>query len=211
MEPQERTQLITRLLEDATRMQTVLEQALAGKEREAAHIETSGHITDDEPTPTPVFTIEEQYDAWAKIARALSDIHTELHQMGQWEPQRLGQGTTNAVMSLREEKDASAISNDSGSMAREAFTLADAQRWVGRAVITKTAFETDHRKLEAEQQGSVIGVHGVHALQGDPIICLAVQFWPDAHDALPEVFFFHKRVFDEYLCLSHTVESPTSA
>ena len=35
MEPQERTQLVTRLLEDATHMQTVLEQAIAAKEREA--------------------------------------------------------------------------------------------------------------------------------------------------------------------------------
>jgi hypothetical protein len=34
-----------------------------------------------------------------------------------------------------------------------------------------------------------------------------VQFWPEEQDALPEVFFFEKRVFDEYLCLSQTVES----
>src|SRR5688572_26211994 len=111
MEPQERTQFVTRLLEDATRMQTVLEQALAAKEQEAAHIEASGHITDDEPTPTPVFTLEEQHDAWEKLARALSHIHTELHQMAQWEPQRLEQGTTNEVMSIREEKDARAMGN----------------------------------------------------------------------------------------------------
>jgi hypothetical protein len=50
MEPQERTQLVTRLLEEATRMQTVLEQAMAAKEQEAAQIEASGHITDDEPS-----------------------------------------------------------------------------------------------------------------------------------------------------------------
>jgi hypothetical protein len=77
MEPQKRTQLVTRLFEEATRMQTVLEQAIAAKEREAAHIEASGHITDDEPTPTPVYTLQEQYDAWEEIARALSDIQTE--------------------------------------------------------------------------------------------------------------------------------------
>jgi hypothetical protein len=46
MEPQERSQLVTRLLEEATRMQTVLEQATAAKEQEAAQIEASGHITD---------------------------------------------------------------------------------------------------------------------------------------------------------------------
>jgi len=79
MEPQERTQLVTRLLEEATRMQTVLEQAMAAKEREDAHIEASGHITDDEPRPTPVYRLEAQYDAWEKIADALSEVQTELN------------------------------------------------------------------------------------------------------------------------------------
>ena len=90
----------------------------------------------------------------------------------------------------------------------EPFTLAEAKRWIGRTVITKTAFEVDHRKLAAAQQGAVIGVHGQHTAHGDPIICLAVQFWPAEHDALPEVCFFDKRVVDEYLCLSQTVASP---
>jgi len=90
----------------------------------------------------------------------------------------------------------------------EPFTLAEAKRWIGRTVITKTAFDGDHRKLAAEQQGTVIGVHGHHTAHGDPVICLAVQFWPEEQDALPEVFFFDKRIFDEYLCLSQTVESP---
>ena len=210
MEPQERTQLITRLLEDATHMHTVLEQAMAAKAQEAAQIEASGHITDDEPLPTPVFTLEAQQDAWAKIARALSEIHTELHQLAQFEPQQLEQGTSNAIMARREEQDASAMNNNGERILQEPFTLTDAKRWIGRTVITKTAFEVEHRKLEAEQQGTVIGVHGVHVLQGDPSICLVVQFWPEAQDALPEVFFLHKWIFDEYLCLSHTVESPTS-
>jgi len=98
--------------------------------------------------------------------------------------------------------------NDGWSMPMEPFTLAEAKRWIGRTVITKTAFDTDHRKLAAEQQGTVIGVHGQHTAHGDPVICLAVQFWPEEQDALPEVFFFDKRVVDEYLCLSQTVESP---
>jgi len=85
MEPQERSQLVTHLLEEATRMQTVLEQAITDKEREAAQIEASGHITDDEPTPTPVYILEEQYDAWEKIAHALSDIQTELLRVEQAE------------------------------------------------------------------------------------------------------------------------------
>ena len=89
MEPQERTQLVTRLLEEATRMQTVLEQAIAAKEQEAAQIEASGHITDDEPLPTPVYILEEQYDAWEKIARALSDIQTELYRIEQAEQQSM--------------------------------------------------------------------------------------------------------------------------
>jgi hypothetical protein len=33
----------------------------------------------------------------------------------------------------------------------ESFTLAEATRWIRRMVITKTAFEADYRKLEAEQ------------------------------------------------------------
>ena len=89
MEPQERSQLVTRLLEEATRMQTVLEQAIAAKEREAQHIEASGHITDDEPIPTPVYTLEEQYDAWEKIARALSDIQTEMRRIERAEQQSM--------------------------------------------------------------------------------------------------------------------------
>ena len=89
MEPQERSQLVTRHLEEATRMQTVLEQATAAKEQEAAQIEASGHITDDEPTPTPVYTLEEQYDAWEKIAGALSDIQTELNRIAHAEQQSM--------------------------------------------------------------------------------------------------------------------------
>ena len=88
MEPEERRQLFTGLLAEATRMQTVLKQALAAKEREAAHIAASGHITDDEPMPTPVSTLEAQYDAWEKIAGALSEIQTELHRIEQAEHQQ---------------------------------------------------------------------------------------------------------------------------
>jgi hypothetical protein len=89
MAPHERTQLVTRLLEEATRMQTVLEQAIVAKAQEAAHVEASGHIPDDEPTSTTVSTVEEQYDAWEKIAQALSDIQTELNRIEQAEQQSL--------------------------------------------------------------------------------------------------------------------------
>ena len=89
----------------------------------------------------------------------------------------------------------------------EAFTLEKAKYWIGRTVITKAAFASGHYTLAAAQPGTVIGVPG-HAPSGDPVLCLAVQFWPEAQDALPAVCFFDKRVFAEYLCLSHTVESP---
>jgi len=89
MEPQERSQLVTRLLAEATRKQTVLEQAIIAKEREAAQVEVSGHITDDAPTPTPVSILEEQYDAWETIAQALSDIQTELLRIEQAEQQSI--------------------------------------------------------------------------------------------------------------------------
>ena len=75
----ERRELVTRLLEEATRMQIVLEQAIATKVQEAAQIKASGHLTDDEPMPTPVSTLEAQCDAWEKIAGAWSDIQTELN------------------------------------------------------------------------------------------------------------------------------------
>src|SRR4030095_10319294 len=88
--------------------------------------------------------------------------------------------------------------NGGWSMPMESFTLAEAKRWIRRRIITKTAFEADHRTLESEQQGMVIGVHGQHSAQGDPVICLVVQFWPEEQEALPEVFFFEKRVLDEY-------------
>ena len=89
MAPEERTQLVTRLLAEATRMQTVLEQAITAKEREVAQIEASEPITDDAPTPTLVSLLEEQYDAWERIAHALSDIQTELIRIAQAEQQSI--------------------------------------------------------------------------------------------------------------------------
>jgi hypothetical protein len=91
MEPQERTECVRRLLEEATRMQTLLEQAIAATEREAATIEARGPIPDDAPTPPPVSSLEEQYDAWETIAHALSDIQTELNRIEQAEQQWIGE------------------------------------------------------------------------------------------------------------------------
>ena len=85
MAPEERTQLGTRLRADATRMQTVLEQAITATAREAAPLEARGPITDD--APTPVSLLEEEYDARERIAPAWSDMQTELLRMAQAEQQ----------------------------------------------------------------------------------------------------------------------------
>ena len=90
----------------------------------------------------------------------------------------------------------------------EQFTLEEATRWIRHTVIAKTDFHAGRAQIEAEQQGTVIGVQGEHTLQGEPIICLAVQFWPEKKGDVPSVIFATKRVFTEYLCLSKTVESP---
>jgi hypothetical protein len=88
----------------------------------------------------------------------------------------------------------------------ENFTLEEAKRWIGRTVIAKAAFDAGRARIEAEEQGTVIGVQGEYTLQGAPIICLAVQFWPEKKGAIPSVIFTTKQVFNEQLCLSKTVE-----
>jgi hypothetical protein len=87
----------------------------------------------------------------------------------------------------------------------ENFTLEEAKRWIGHTVIAKMDFNADRTQIGAEQQGTVIGVQGERTIQGEPIICLAVQFWPDKKGAIPNVIFATKQVFNEYLCLSRTV------
>ena len=87
----------------------------------------------------------------------------------------------------------------------ENFTLEEAQTWIGHTVIAKTGFNAGRAEIEAEQQGTIIGVQGEHTLQGEPVICLAVQFWPDKKGALPNVIFTTKQVFNQHLCLSTTV------
>jgi hypothetical protein len=86
------------------------------------------------------------------------------------------------------------------------FTLEEAKRWIGRTVIAKTDFDAGRARIEAEEQGTVIGVQGEYALQGEPILCLAVQFWPAKKGAIPSVIFTTKQVFNAHLCLSHTAE-----
>ena len=90
----------------------------------------------------------------------------------------------------------------------EQFTLDEAQRWIGRTVIAKTAWHAGSAQMTAEQQGTVIGVQGEYTLDGDPLLCLVVQVWPEQPGDLPTVLFVPKPLFTEYLCLSHTVASP---
>jgi hypothetical protein len=61
------------------------------------------------------------------------------------------------------------------------------------------------RAIEAKEQGTVIGVQGEYTLQGEPILCLAVQLWPEKKGAIPSVIFLTKQVFNAHLCLSQTV------
>jgi hypothetical protein len=48
----------------------------------------------------------------------------------------------------------------------DTFTLEEAQRWVGHTVIAKTDSDADCVQIAAEQQGTVIGIHGEYTVQG---------------------------------------------
>jgi hypothetical protein len=89
----------------------------------------------------------------------------------------------------------------------DTFTLEEAQRWIGHTVIAKTDFDAGCVQIAAEQQGTVIGVHGEYTVQGAPILCLAVQFWPEKQGVLPSVIIVTQQVLHEHLCLSKTVGS----
>lgn len=88
----------------------------------------------------------------------------------------------------------------------ENFTLEEAKRLIGHTVIAKTDFDAGRARIEAEQQGTVIGVQGEYTLQGEPVLCLAVQFWPQKKGAIPSVIFTTKQDFHQDLCLSNVVE-----
>jgi hypothetical protein len=88
----------------------------------------------------------------------------------------------------------------------ENFTLEEAKRLIGHRVIAKTDFDAGRARIEAEQQGTIIGVQGEYTLQGEPILCLAVQFWPEKKGAIPSVIFTTKQNFHQNLCLSNVVE-----
>ena len=72
--------------------------------------------------------------------------------------------------------------------------------------IAKTDFDAGRARIEAEEQGTIIGVQGEYTLQGEPIICLAVQFWPEKKGGIPSVIFTTKQDFHQDLCLSTVVE-----
>src|SRR5215467_14346387 len=87
--------------------------------------------SDDEPTPLSASTIQDEHAAWGKILRALTDIQAELDQIEYAEHQRIERFTPSDELSRR--------------AGREHFTLEEAKRWIGRTVITKAAFDVDHR------------------------------------------------------------------
>jgi len=93
----------------------------------------------------------------------------------------------------------------------EQFTRDEAKRWIGRTVTAKTAWNAGRAQMVAEQHGTVIGVQGEHTLQGSPFLCLAVQLWPEQHGGVPSLIFVPKPMFNEHLCLSHTVEVPSAS
>ena len=92
----------------------------------------------------------------------------------------------------------------------EQFTLDEAKHWIGRTVIAKTDWHAGSAQMAAEQQGTVIGVQGEYTLDGEPILCLVVQLWPERPGEVPTVLFVPKATFTGYLCLSHTVEPSPS-
>ena len=83
MAPQEYRQLIEQMLKDATYRTRVLAQAADAKQQEIAQITASGHITDDTPTAQPVYTVQEELEAWEHIVSALPHLHTTLDRLDQ--------------------------------------------------------------------------------------------------------------------------------
>jgi hypothetical protein len=91
MAPQEYRQLVERMLEDATYRTRVLAQAADATQQDIAHITASGHITDDKPTAQPVYTVQEDPEAWEHIVSALTQTRTALHRIEQITQQSLTQ------------------------------------------------------------------------------------------------------------------------
>ena len=97
MEPRKRTHLVNELMQEAHCMMTVLEQAMAAKQREAHQRAESHHITDDEPNPPPAHAIQDEHISWGKVVQALTDVQSELQQIAQSEHERLERGTPSAA------------------------------------------------------------------------------------------------------------------
>ena len=91
MAPQEYRQLVERMREDATYRTRVLAQAADAKQKEIAHITASGHITDDKATAQPVYTVQEELEAWEHVVNALTHMHTALDRIEQMKQHSLTQ------------------------------------------------------------------------------------------------------------------------
>ena len=91
MELKEYIPLTEKLLQDATQRQQVIAQAAEAKQKEVEQMTASGHITDDKPTAQPVYTVQEELEAWEHIVSALTHMRTALHRLAQMKQQSLTQ------------------------------------------------------------------------------------------------------------------------
>jgi hypothetical protein len=55
--------------------------------------------------------------------------------------------------------------------------------------------------LHPDQEGTIIGVSGSYDPEGNPILSIAIQFWPDDDDSLPVITLVEKSAFDTHFLL----------
>jgi hypothetical protein len=84
MEPQKRTHLVNRLMEEANLMMQVLEKAMEGERIEEMH--PALHGTHHAQAP---YGLEDEHKSWGKVLRALTDIQAELQHIEHAEQQRI--------------------------------------------------------------------------------------------------------------------------
>jgi hypothetical protein len=91
MEPRQRTHLVNELMDEAHLMMGALEKAMEGARSEASHPTLHGM-----QPPQGSSSLEEEHQAWSKVLRALTAIHTELEHIAHAEQQRRERLTPNA-------------------------------------------------------------------------------------------------------------------
>ena len=89
MEPRKRTHLVNELMQEANLMMAALEKAMEGERIEESY--PARHGTHH---PQGQYSLEDEHKAWGKVLRALTEIQTELDQIGvhnaQSNPNRVG-------------------------------------------------------------------------------------------------------------------------